>query len=98
MSTMALDAHALIVSARRLDRDVVTVLEACEAFYMNGTADDVSGDVESLPGHFYRVARWVVLTDSQGFRNLSEYDDEAQAVEAFLEMSLEFEAWQGDDA
>ena len=66
-----------------------TVLEACEAFFMNGFHDDVSGDVETF-GHFYRVHRWIVWTDNQGFKDVDTYDTEAEAIKAFEKYNDEF--------
>ncbi len=44
------------------------LLGACESFYGHGFADDQAGEAEYGPhGHFYRVHRWIVFTDSAGF-------------------------------
>lgn len=67
------------------------VLEACEEFYGNGAADQVSGDVEIFY-HFYRVHRWIVTADSQGFHELETYDNEAEAIEAFKNHETEYSA------
>jgi hypothetical protein len=73
-------------------------LEACETFYLHGTADDVSGDVEAPTGHFYRVARWIVRTDSQGFKDLEELETEDEARAAFETLETEYDAWSSPPA
>ena len=70
---------------------VTNVLGACEEFYMNGMDDDHDGDVETF-GHFYRVHRWIVHTDNQGFKELDTYDDEYEATKAFEKLSEEYAA------
>lgn len=68
------------------------LLNVLEAFYMNGTPDEQSGNVEAPTGHFYRVDRWIVVTNSQGFKDVYSHDsaDEAEAefvklLDAYLE-------------
>lgn len=87
----------IIAEARQIDGAVSTVLEACEAFYMGGCPDDVSGDVEAPCGHFYRVARWIVTTDSQGFTGLDAYQDEHEALEAFERLSEDYQEWNDSE-
>lgn len=84
MSDHRMTHDELISQARQVFADVTieTALDACEAFYMSGSADEVSGDVDTYV-HFYRVHRWIVRTDSQGFRELDTYNTEADAREAF---------------
>jgi hypothetical protein len=74
------------------------VLEACEAFYMNGCADRVSGDVEAPCEHFYQVHRWIVNTDDRGFKVLSTFDTEDKATIVFDELNVIYDEWLGDDA
>lgn len=73
------------------------LMSALHAFYMNGSADDQSGDVEAPTGHFYRVHRWIVTTDSQGFEHIEALDTEAEAIEAFTLLDNEYSQWAGDD-
>jgi hypothetical protein len=74
-----------------------TVMEACEAFYMHGVADEVSGDVESSLGHFYRCHRWIVVTDNYGFKDLQTFDTEAEAEIDFRSRAEEYCQNAGDD-
>ena len=73
------------------DNPPQTVLDACEVFYMNGSYDDQDGDVETYD-HFYRVHRWIVFTNNQGFKDLDTYDNEDEAIEAFEKYSMEYAA------
>lgn len=63
-----------------------------EEIYMDGCADEVSGDVESPTGHFYRVGSQVVVTDSQGFSDVTDYDSEVEAEWAFQELDESYRA------
>jgi hypothetical protein len=67
------------------------ILDACEAFYMNGCADDMDGDADTF-GHFYRAHRWIVHTDSQGFREVETFDNEDEAIAAFNKLALDYAA------
>ena len=69
--------------------DADDLLLALESFYMNGGADETSGDVETF-GHFYRVHRWIVWTDSQGFHDVDTYDTEAEAIACFAKYDVEY--------
>jgi hypothetical protein len=68
-----------------------------EEIYMDGCPDDVSGDVDAPTGHFYRIGRQILVTDSQGFRTVHNYTDEAEAVQAFEVMNNEFGEWDDDE-
>jgi hypothetical protein len=85
-------AEALIEDARKSldDPSIATVLDACEAFYLNGCADEMAGDVDA-GGHYYRVDRWIVRTDSQGFHYLDPYPTVEQAERAFSILSSDFD-------
>jgi hypothetical protein len=72
------------------------ILIECETAYMDGVADDVSGDVECLTGHFYRVGRHVIVTDSQGFRNRYSFDTVEEAKRNFAELDREYGDWLGE--
>jgi hypothetical protein len=75
-------------------------LDQCEQVYMDGCADEISGDVEAPMGHFYRVGRFIVTTDSQGFHSLSEYADEETAHYEFEQAAVAYAEWDSwnDDA
>jgi hypothetical protein len=70
-----------------------SLLAALESFYMDGVADDVDGDVESPLGHFYRVDRWIVVTDSQGFHDVRTYANVDEAKSEFAKLQQEFDRW-----
>jgi hypothetical protein len=54
----AMSEDELIAQARAdLGDDVSTLLEALEAFYGNGFADEQAGEADYLDGHVYRVHR-----------------------------------------
>lgn len=62
-----------------------SVEEALEQFWGSGVANDEKGEVDGA-GHIYRVEKWTVTTDSQGFSKVTEHGtiEEAEAaVEAF---------------
>jgi hypothetical protein len=67
------------------------LLDALESFYMNGLQDEVSGDAETY-GHFYRVHRWIVWTDSQGFSEVETHDNERDACKAFEKHDKDYSA------
>lgn len=75
---------------------IESVLEACEEFYGSGFADSVSGEVESPTGHFYRVHRWIVQTNSEGFTELNTFDSEYEAIKEFEILERDYCAWDGD--
>ncbi len=82
----------LIASAREnSDHEINTVLEACEEFYMSGCTDEMSGDVETF-GHFYRVDRWMVYTDNQGFHDLETFNTEEDAITHFEKLDRDYAA------
>lgn len=68
-------------------------LKVLEEIYMNGMADEVSGDVDAPSGHFYRVGRYIVFTDSQGFRNLFSYQTTDLAKQDFEYYDREYSRW-----
>lgn len=69
--------------------DFNTLLGALEAFYMGGCAEEADGDVDTY-GHFYRVHRWIVWTDSQGFHSVETFDTDDEAEKAFDKYSDEY--------
>jgi hypothetical protein len=56
--------------------------EALECFYLNGFQDEVCGTVES-GCHYYRVSRWIMQTDSQGFHEVFSYSTPEEAAIEF---------------
>ncbi len=73
------------------------VLEACECYYLSGFSDGISGDSEAPTGHFYRIHRWIVITDSQGFRDLDTFDNEDVAAAEFERLDIEYAEWENDE-
>lgn len=94
----SMSSTELIEQARRDlgGSDIDTVLEACEAFYMHGFADESTGDVDTF-NHYYRVHRWIVETDSQGFRSVTEFDNEDEATAEFRRIDEEYASSFDDD-
>jgi hypothetical protein len=80
-----------------LDAHAESLLDALDAFYLSGFADETSGDVESNVGHFHRVHRWIVRTDSHGFKEVETFDSEAEASARFSELDGFYAEWLGDD-
>jgi hypothetical protein len=78
--------------------DCLVMLERSELedIYMDGMADEVSGNVEAPTGHFYRVGAQIVTTDSQGFVSVENFDSEGQAVAEFSIRDDEFSAWDSE--
>ena len=89
----ALSEAEIIAQARKAfgaeNEAPFALLDALESFYMNGGADETSGDVETF-GHFYRVHRWIVWTDSQGFHDVDTYDTEVEAIAWFAKYDAEY--------
>lgn len=77
---------------------IETLLDALEAFYLSGCPDEQSGEVEAPTGHFYRIDRWIVITDNQGFKEVLEFPYEQRAKEDFEEMCGEYVEWADEDA
>lgn len=48
------------------------LIGALEAFYGAGACDEQAGDVETV-GHFARVDRFILRTDSAGFLSVEEH-------------------------
>lgn len=71
-------------------------LDYCEEVYGTGFADELSGDVEAPTGHFYRVGRHIVVTDSQGFKYLSDHGSVGKAQSFFSELEDQYDAWVED--
>ena len=69
------------------------LLDALESFYMNGTSDESGGSVDENY-HFYRVHRWIVTTDSQGFSEVETYDTEQEGMDAFQNHERENAQWR----
>ena len=58
-----------------------------------GCEDERSGDVESADGHFARIARWLVVTDSSGFVTVTDCDTTDAARELFAAADHEYGRW-----
>ena len=86
----------MIAQGKEFDPSVSTLLEALEAFYMNGFAHESSGNVEAPTGHFYRVDRWIVTTSNQGFKDIWNYPSVARAKEEFQRWDEEYIAWEDE--
>ena len=76
-----------------MEPEASSVMQACEAFYMNGTPDETSGDVDSPTGHFYRCDRWIVRTDSQGFKDLYTFANWEDAQSTFQKWDNDYSDW-----
>lgn len=79
------------------ETDIDNVKDAVLAFHGHGVADGTTGEVEAPSGHVIRVDRWIVLTDSQGFTALEDYEDEDAARVAFADYDDEYSEWAGGD-
>jgi hypothetical protein len=94
----ALDERELIA---QVNRDFGTnhedLLTALDEFYLNGCADEHSGNVEAPTGHFFRVHRWIVTTDNYGFKSLNECDTESDAINEFRAAEKEYAAWDAEE-
>lgn len=87
--------HSVAVNTRKVE--AALTIFALEFIYMDGCADQVSGDVEAPTGHFYRVGRQIVDTDSRGFHNYNSYTTEAEAEAEFDRLDNLYSEWLGDD-
>lgn len=85
--------YELIEHARNIQACNPTLLDALEVFYMNGFTDEQGGSVDENY-HYYRVHRWIVTTDSQGFKEVETYDSEREAIDAFLAHERENREWR----
>lgn len=79
-----------------LDLPPEGTLEWAEELYGHGMADEVSGDVEAPTGHFYRVDRWIVTTDSRGFREIDAFPTEGYAHNVFESLDAEYAEWEDE--
>lgn len=78
---------------KNLGGEYDTLLDALEAVYMDGFADETTGDVDWI-GHFYRVERWVVVTDNYGFNSVRTFDSVKDAQSYMEEMGSEYGEWE----
>lgn len=81
----------------QLMSDREDILEQVEETYMNGFADEVSGDVEAPTGHFYRVGQYIVVTNSQGFKTIYDHRCEEEAEVQFDTMNEEYCEWDDSE-
>jgi len=97
MTPVRTSKQDFIASVRKHNPKVKTLMDALEDTYMNGFANEVSGDVEAPTGHFYRVERWIVTTDSQGFRDLWPFDSPAEARKEFQLLDEAYSKWDEEE-
>ena len=71
-------------------------LDELEDTFMNGFADEVTGDADAPGGHVYRVGQYLVTTDSMGFRYGAEYATVMVAEAVFADISAAYSEWMGD--
>lgn len=76
---------------------IETLLDALEAFYLSGSPDEASGDVEAPTGHFYRIDRWIVVTNNQGFKDVQEYGNAETAEWEFGKLEDDYCEWADED-
>ena len=93
--TPATTKAEMIERAKDLDPSVKTIMDALEAHYGHGFTDEMSGNVDSPVGHFYRVDRWIVVTNDRGFRDVWNYGSITEAKTEFQLLEDEFSKWDG---
>lgn len=82
------------LGADRIGQKIGELGLALEAFFMNGFHDEEGGTIEWGLGHRYRVDRWVMWTDSQGFHSIEAFQTDtlaAQQMDAYDEADTEME-------
>lgn len=72
------------------------LIDALEAYWGNGSSDESCGDADTF-GHYYRVDRWIVRTDSQGFATPETFDTEQEAKDAFQKIEAEWLTWEDNE-
>jgi hypothetical protein len=93
------DRTELIAKARALDPNIGSesaLVDVLDTFAWHGVADEASGNVEAPCGHFFRVDRWLVLTDERGFETVDEYPTVDEAVRSYEELEDRYVEWQGE--
>lgn len=80
------------------ETDETTLVEtACKAFYLHGRADDQTGNVDTC-GHYVRVHRWIVWTNSIGQTGIEEEGTEREAINRFSQIEAECaDALEGEE-
>lgn len=73
--------------------NIETLEDALEACYMNGSYDDIGGDVESPTGHFFLVERWILITDSNGSKFVHRFETTEEAENRMEELQREYDEW-----
>lgn len=89
----------IILQAKRNSDGFYTVdslREALECFYLNGFQDEVCGTVES-GCHYYRVSRWIMQTDSQGFHEVFTYPTPQEAAIEFGKIQFSLNSEDGSE-
>lgn len=79
---------------RMVGQDLPLELRACETVALVHGFDNQSGDVASPSGYFYRVSRWIVKIDNDGFKYLSTFETEDEASKAFGVLDDIFAEWE----
>ena len=79
------------------NEQTLLTLQQLEDVYMDGSADEVSGNVDAPTGHFYRVGRQIVRTDSQGFSDAEDFTTVEEAMDDFNRRGIEYASWDSDD-
>ena len=69
---------------------IETLVDALDMIWGNGFADGEAGEADRY-GHCFRVSRWLLWTDSQGFKSVEAYRTDTEA-EARLNEYAESEA------
>lgn len=95
MKTLTEDEFVAKCNSDLSTSGIESVLDACEEYYGSGFTDASAGETECPTGHFYRVDRWIVQTDSLGFRELNTFDSEADAIKEFENLQAQYDAWCG---
>ena len=74
------------------------LLAALEAISLNGFDDESGGNVEYSVGYFYRVGKWIVTIDNQGFKDIETFEDQSAAEHAFQSLYREAIQDAGEDS
>jgi hypothetical protein len=78
------------------EEGVTSLVDALDVLWGTGFSDDESGNVDAPTGHFFRVAHWIVTTDSQGFRSVEAFGSLGEAVREFHRRDEEYSEWDDD--
>lgn len=81
---------------KKLGYDCEPTLRACECIHAHGGVDAESGTVDASTGFFYRIDRWMVVVDQQGFLHLLTYETEDECRRAFNALDDEYSDWDNE--